>query len=210
MFQAGEFYAPVASSQVQPVDRLGPVPVRLIASPARELGSLVQDRQSTIMANLHPVEEPDHPARHLHQPQAGPGRRRRPRRQGRVPHQGDHRRQVPDPGDGRLGGDERDDPVRARPRPRHRPDRLAGRGIEGAGELKFTDYLYADDGAGSIIGGVRGLRALGALSFNPFTPAKATRIRLNVNLTFAADYGEVKELRMRKTSWWSAATRSTW
>jgi hypothetical protein len=72
--------------------------------------------------------------------------------------------------------------------------------IKGLGELRFVDYLYANDGAGSVIGGARGLRALAALAFNPFEPAKAERIELKVDLTFSADYGDVKALRLRGTT----------
>jgi hypothetical protein len=37
---------------------------------------------------------------------------------------------------------------------------------------------------------------MAALAFNPFAPAKAERIELKVDLTFSADYGEVKALRL--------------
>ena len=191
MFQAGEFYAPVASAEVQTVVASAQFPF-VLATPARELGSLVQDRQSTIMADTRlksrmipidiyinrrplgaPVEKLEFHVEIIDDKFLTPA----------------------------MAG-----AAAMNAMSHYLPDRdhvtakidslveLDG----GAGELRFTDYLYAEDGAGSIVGGVRGLRALAALAFNPFTPAKASRVRLDVDLSFAADYGEIKEVRMRR------------
>ena len=42
--------------------------------------------------------------------------------------------------------------------------------IKGAEPIQFTDYLYANDGAGSVMGAVRGLRVLVPLLMNPYAP----------------------------------------
>ncbi len=194
MFQAGEFYAPVASAQVQTVIASAQFPF-VIATPARELGALVQDRQSTIMADTR-LKSPMIPLDIYINRKPAPGASAGP---------GDKVEYHVEVIDDRfltpaMAGSAAMNAISLylpdRDRVTAKIDSLVE--IEGAGELKFTDYLYADDGAASVIGGVRALRALGALSFNPFTPAKATRIRLDVDLTFAADYGEIKELRLRK------------
>lgn len=194
LFQQGEFYAPVASSQVQTVVASAQFPF-VLASPARELGSLVQDRQSTIMADTRLKSRMIPLDIYI---------TRKPATAGAAGDKVEFHVEILDdkfltPA---LAGS-----AAMNAMSHYLPDRdhvtakvdslveLEG----GAGELRFTDFLYADDGAGSVIGGVRGLRALGALSFNPFTPAKARRIRLDVDLTFAADFGEIKELRLRRT-----------
>jgi hypothetical protein len=62
--------------------------------------------------------------------------------------------------------------------------------------LKFVDYLYANDGAGSLVGGARGLRVLVPLLLNPWSPLTIDRIEMTVDLSFDTNYGDIKELRM--------------
>jgi hypothetical protein len=189
MFQAGEIYAPVASAEVQTVVASAQFPF-VMATPRRELGSLVQDRQSMIMADtklksvMIPVD--------IYVTSRGAD--------GAKLETGEFHVEVLDdkfltPA---LAG-----AAAANAVGHYFPDRDHVTAkidsyvkIKGMGELRFTDYLYANDGAGSVIGGARGLRALGALAFNPFAPAKAERVELKVDLTFAADYGEVKRMRL--------------
>ncbi len=68
--------------------------------------------------------------------------------------------------------------------------------VKGYDALSFVDYLYANDGAGSVAGGARGLRAIIPLLFNPWTAAEIDKLEVNVDLTFAADYGDIVELRL--------------
>jgi hypothetical protein len=68
--------------------------------------------------------------------------------------------------------------------------------IKGLGTLSFVDYLYANDGATSVMGGARGLRAIAPLLMNPFAPVEISRVELKVDLRFTADYGDIKELRL--------------
>src|SRR5262249_55197287 len=44
--------------------------------------------------------------------------------------------------------------------------------IKGADPISFVDYMYANDGAGSVMGSVRGLRVITPLLLNPFAPVK--------------------------------------
>jgi hypothetical protein len=191
MFQAGEFYAPVASAEVQTVVASAQFPF-VLATPARELGSLVQDRQSTIMADTRLKSRMIPIDIYINRKPLG----------GAAEKVEFHVEIIDD----KFLTPAMAGAAAMNAMTHYLPDRdhvtakidslveLDG----GQGELRFTDFLYADDGAGSVIGGVRGLRALAALSFNPFTPAKATRVRLDVDLSFAADYGEIKELRLRR------------
>jgi hypothetical protein len=66
--------------------------------------------------------------------------------------------------------------------------------LKGLDPFRFVDYFYANDGAGSIMGGVRGLRALVPLMLNPFGPVTIERLDIKVDLTFESNFGEVKEL----------------
>ena len=67
--------------------------------------------------------------------------------------------------------------------------------LKGVAEpIQFTDYLYANDGASSIMGSVRGLRVLVLLMMNPFAPVQVERVGIKVDLKFEANFGEIKEV----------------
>jgi hypothetical protein len=69
--------------------------------------------------------------------------------------------------------------------------------VKGIAEpIQFTDYLYANDGAASVMGAVRGLRVIVPLMLNPYVPVTIERIDLKVDLKFEANYGDVKELKI--------------
>ena len=190
LFQSGEFYAPVATAQVQTVVASAQFPF-VIATPMRELGSLVQDRQSTIMADTRLKSRMIPLDIYINRKPLGGGGDRVEFHVELI----DDKFLTPAMA-GSAAMNAMSHYLPDRDHVTVKVDSLVE--IEGAGELRFTDYLYADDGAASVIGGVRGLRALGALSFNPFTPAKPTRIRLDVDVDFTAEFGEIKELRMRR------------
>jgi hypothetical protein len=190
MFQAGEIYAPVASAEVTTVIASAQFPF-VMAMPKRELGSLVQDRQSTIMADTKLKSRMIPLDIHVTSRSADKG--------GAVETHDFHVEVLDDkfltPS---LAGAAAMNAVSV-----YAPDRDHVTAkidslvkLQDLGELRFTDYLYANDGATSVIGGARGLRALAALSFNPFAPAKAERVELWVDLTFSADYGEVRSLEL--------------
>ncbi|MBA2543555.1 MAG: hypothetical protein H0V17_28195 [Deltaproteobacteria bacterium] len=68
--------------------------------------------------------------------------------------------------------------------------------IKGIDPIKFVDYVYANDGASSVMGSVRGLRVLVPLINNPYAPIKIEGIDVTVDLQYAVNYGELKELRV--------------
>jgi hypothetical protein len=74
--------------------------------------------------------------------------------------------------------------------------------VEIRGEKKplvFVDYLYSSDGATSLIGGARALRVLVPLLLNPWTPVTIERVAVKVDLSFDTNYGDIKELRLPST-----------
>ena len=68
--------------------------------------------------------------------------------------------------------------------------------LRGHEPIRFVDYVYANDGAGSVMGAVRGLRVLVPLLLNPYAPVAIDRVQLSVDLRFEANYGEIKEVKI--------------
>jgi hypothetical protein len=68
--------------------------------------------------------------------------------------------------------------------------------IKGQDSINFVDYVYANDGAASVMGAVRGLRVLVPLLLNPYAPVTIERVDLAVDLRFEANYGEIKEVKI--------------
>ncbi len=187
LFQTGESYAPVSTAYVHTV-----IPSAqsafVSASPAVEVGSLVQDRQSMISADTR-LRSPMIPLDI--EILAGTGSRTE---------KGSFRVELIDnkfltATFAQLAASnavnyylpDRDD-VTAKVQSQVR--------LKGLPPISFTDYLYANDGAGSMMGGVRGLRVLVPLLLNPFSPVVIESIDLKVDLRFDTNYGEIKELRL--------------
>jgi hypothetical protein len=68
--------------------------------------------------------------------------------------------------------------------------------LRGLEPINFVDYVYANDGAASVMGAVRGLRVLVPLLLNPYAPVTIERVDLKVDLRFEANYGEIKEVKI--------------
>jgi len=68
--------------------------------------------------------------------------------------------------------------------------------LKGQEPINFVDYVYANDGAASVMGAVRGLRVLVPLLLNPYAPVTIERVDLKVDLRFEANYGEIKEVKI--------------
>ena len=185
MFQTGETYAPVATASVHTV-----IPSAqsafVMATAMKEIGSLVQDRQSSIMADTN-LRSPTIPIDITIGATAGA------HKDGGAFHVEivDNKFLTP-----QLAGlavanainyylPDRDD-VTARVE--------SSVAVKGMDPIRFVDYMYANDGAGSIMGGVRGLRALVPLMLNPYAPLQIERIDIKVDLRFESNFGEVKEL----------------
>jgi hypothetical protein len=187
MFQTGETYAPVATSYVHTV-----VPSAasafVLASPIKEIGSLTQDRQAMIAAdtNLRTTTVPV-----SIQVNSFAGKRAE---------KGTFNVEVMDnkfltpaiTGAALMNAvnyylPDRDD-VTARVESSVK--------IKGGQPIEFVDYLYANDGASSVMGAVRGLRVLVPLMLNPYAPVTVERVDISVELKFEANYGDIKEIRV--------------
>jgi hypothetical protein len=69
--------------------------------------------------------------------------------------------------------------------------------VRGKEPLYFTDYLYSADGLSlAAVQTARGLRVLVPLLFNPYEPVKLERIQLEATLAYKADYAEIVGLRL--------------
>lgn len=187
MFQTGETYAPVSTAYVHTV-----IPSAMSAfvmgTAMNEIGSLVQDRQSAIMADTG-LRTPTVPVDITITSGAG-----------KHSENGTFKVEVLNnkfftpalTGAALMNAinyylPDRDD-VTARVESTVR--------IKGYEPISFVDYMHANDGASSVMGGVRGLRVLVPLMLNPYAPVAIERIEMKVDLKFEANYGEIKEIRL--------------
>ncbi len=187
MFQTGETYAPVATATVHTI-----IPSSqsafVMATAMNEIGSLVQDRQSAIMADTSlrtttiPMDmtitstsgkHADTGAFHV---ELMNNKFLTPQLAGAAVMNAINY-YVPDRAD-----------VTARIE--------SSVHIKGFQPLAFVDYVYANDGAANVMGAVRGLRVIVPLMLNPFAPVTIERIDLKVDLRFESNYGEIKEVKV--------------
>ena len=191
MFQTGESYAPVATASVHTV-----IPSAqsafVMATAMTEAGSLVQDRQSSIMADTN-LRAPMIPVDITIATAAGT------HKGGGAFHVEVLSNKFLTPS---LTGAAIANAINY-----YLPDRadvtakvestlvikVPGQTGEIA-PIRFVDYMYANDGAGSVMAGIRGLRALVPLMLNPYAPLQIERLDIKVDLTFESNFGEVKEL----------------
>jgi hypothetical protein len=187
MFQVGEFYAPVTTVEVHTVIPSS-MSAFLMASSAREAGALVMDRQTTIAADTG-LRSAMIPMDITIVTTAG-----------KHTETGEFHCELLDNKflTAALAG-----AAAVNAAGYYLPDRDHATvkidstvEIKGADPIKFTDYLYAPDGAGSVVGGARGLRALVPLLMNPFAPVTVERVTLKIDMRFSADYGDIKEVRL--------------
>jgi hypothetical protein len=187
MFHSGEFYAPVSTVNVHTV-----VPSAqsafVLGSAMNEIGSLVHDRQAAIMADLG-MRTPTIPVGITITSGAG-----------KHVETGTFNVEILDSKflTPQLAGATVMNAIQ-----HYLPDRdhVTARvdstvRIKGAEPLTFVDYMYANDGATSIMGSVRGLRVLVPLLLNPYAPVKVERVDVKIDLKFDANYGELKEIRL--------------
>jgi len=187
LFQAGEIYAPVAAAEIHTV-----IPSALnafiLASPMRELGALIQDRQSTISADVGlktrmiPVDI---------YIDAG---------EGTVKEKGEFHVEVLNNRffTGALAGIAAMNAISL-----YLPDRdhvtalmRSKVKLKGHEPLHFVDHLYSSSGAMGVVDGARGLRVLVPLLMNPFAPVEVERVELRIDLDWATNYGDIRSLRL--------------
>lgn len=187
IFSAGEFYAPVSTVNVHTV-----VPSAMSAfvmgSPVNEIGALVQDRQAMVMADTG-LRTPMIPMDMTVTITSGKNVQKGTFHTDLL----DNKFLTP-----AVAGASLMNAINY-----YLPDRdhVTARvdskvHIRGASPITFTDYMYANDGAGSVMGTVRGLRVLVPLLNNPFAPVKIERVEMAVDLTFEANFGQLKEVRV--------------
>lgn len=187
MFQSGEFYAPVSTVNVHTI-----VPSAqsafVMGTAMNEIGSLVQDRQAAIMADLG-MRTPTIPVGIT--VTSGTGKH---------VETGQFAVEILDSRflTAQLAGASVMNAIQ-----HYLPDRdhVTARvestvRIKGHEPISFVDYMYANDGAGSVMGAVRGLRVLVPLLLNPYAPVKVERLDVKVDLRFEANFGDIKELRL--------------
>lgn len=187
MFHSGEFYAPVSTVNVHTV-----VPSAqsafVLGSAVNEIGSLVHDRQAAIMADLG-MRTPTIPVGIT--VTSGTGKH---------VETGTFNVEILDSKflTPQLAGAAVMNAIQ-----HYLPDRdhVTARvdstvRIKGHEPVSFVDYMYANDGATSIMGSVRGLRVLVPLLLNPYAPVKVERVDVKIDLKYDANYGELKEIRL--------------
>jgi hypothetical protein len=186
-FEQGEFYAPATAAEIHTVIPSA-VSGFILASPLRELGSMVLDRTSTIMADTQ-VRSPMIPMSLFVEAGAGADRQT-----GEFHTEIINNRFLT----GAIAG-----VVALSGVTRYLPDHdhatlLMDSTVEvkGFAPLHFVDYLYSDEGAAKAIGGARGLRVLVPLLFNPFAPAEIERIEVRIKMAFDTNFGTISELRL--------------
>jgi hypothetical protein len=188
MFQTGESYAPVATAFAHTV-----VPSSqsafLMATPLTEIGSLTQDRQAAIAADTD-LRSPMIPMDITVTTAAG-----------KHTENGKFHVELVDnkfltPG---IAGAALMNAVQY-----YLPDRddVTAK-VESSVKVKgwhdpiqFTDYLYSNDGASSVMGAVRGLRVIVPLLLNPYAPVTIEHVDIKVDLKFQANYGDLKEIKV--------------
>jgi hypothetical protein len=187
LFQAGELYAPVAAAEIHTVIPSA-MSAFIVASPLRELGTLVQDRQSTISADVGlktrmiPVDI---------YIDAG---------QGAAREKGEFHVEVLD---NRFFTAALASIATTNAVSLYLPDRdhvtatLRSKvKIKGYEPLQFVDHLYSAGGAAGVVDGARGLRALVPLLMNPFAPVEVERVELRVDLRYDTNFGEIRAIRL--------------
>jgi hypothetical protein len=64
--------------------------------------------------------------------------------------------------------------------------------LQGRGTLELTDQVFSTEGiSGRVLGGARGLRALGELMFNPFEPIVVDRLDVDVRVELRRDVADI-------------------
>ncbi len=195
LFQVGEFYAPVTAAEVHTV-LPSQVHAFVMASPMRELGSLVQDRQSTIMADTR-LETSMIPFDIYVDSQGVDSRGGKG-----SSSKGEFHVELLNSRffTGSFAGMAAFSAIS-----HYLPDRDHATvymestvHVKGHKPLSFVDYLYADDGVGSVIGSARGLRVLVPLLNNPFSPVEIERVELRAKIRYEVNFGTIDELRLAR------------
>jgi hypothetical protein len=180
MFNVGEIYLPIATAEVHTFLSAVSSSFKL-ASPIKEIGSLLQDRQSCILgdtserAEMIPVSVTV----------GGPSRADKTFHTEVVR----HRFLTPMLAAGVISNaaqnsasDVSDATITVR-------SNIAVRGHK---PLELTDHLYSPDGVSPrTLASAQGLKAISEILFNPFSPANLDKIEVRVDVDYKADVAEI-------------------
>ena len=180
MFNVGEIYLPIATAEIHTFLAALSSSFKM-ASPLKEIGSLIQDRQAGIVgdtsqrADMIPV----------HVKVGGPGRAEQDFHFEVVR----HRFLTPMLASTvvanaaqNAASDVADATITVR-------SNLAVRGYK---PLELTDHIYSPDGVSPrTLSMATGLKAIGEILFNPFRPANLDKIDISVDVDYKADVAEI-------------------
>jgi hypothetical protein len=180
MFNVGEIYLPIATAEIHTFMSALSSSFKM-ASPLREIGSLIQDRQSGIIgdtsqrADMIPVHVkvggPNRPVEDFHF-EVVRHRFLTPMLASTVVANAAQN----------AASDVADATITVR-------SNLAVRGYK---PLEVTDQIYSPDGVSPrTLASATGLKAIGDILFNPFTPANLDRIDIDVDVDYKADVAEI-------------------
>jgi hypothetical protein len=180
MFNVGEIYLPIASAEIHTFMSALSSSFKM-ASPLREIGSLIQDRQSGIIgdtsqrADMIPVHVkvggPNRPVEDFHF-EVVRHRFLTPMLASTVVANAAQN----------AASDVADATITVR-------SNLAVRGYK---PLEVTDQIYSPDGVSPrTLASATGLKAIGDILFNPFAPANLDRIDIDVDVDYKADVAEI-------------------
>ncbi len=180
MFNVGEIYLPIASAEIHTFMSALSSSFKM-ASPLKEIGSLIQDRQSGIIgdtsqrADMIPVHVkvggPNRPVEDFHF-EVVRHRFLTPMLASTVVANAAQN----------AASDVADATITVH-------SNLAVRGYKA---LELTDQIYSPDGVSPrTLAGATGLKAIGDILFNPFAPANLDRIDIDVDVDYKADVAEI-------------------
>lgn len=181
-FQMGEIYMPATAAEVHVIVPSTNISFK-IASPLRVLGSLVQDRQASIVIDTSRKLEMIPVTVTIRSPAGEETLAGKVLRNRFLTHSlvgviaGDAGKTlVPDAAEATITVD----------------STITLRGFE---PLKFRDYFYSADGASDAVLGARGLRVLAPLLFNPFAPVSIDKIDVTVDVKYGSEHLELLGVR---------------
>lgn len=181
MFNVGEVYLPIATAEVHTFMSAVSSSFKL-SSPIEEVGTLLQDRQSCILADTS--QRVDMIPVHV-TVAAGPGRPEQTFRTEVVRHRfltPILAASVVDNAAKAVASDVADATITLR----------SNIQVRGQKPLELVDHLYSPDGVSSrTLMSATGVKAIGDLLFNPFSPANLDKIDIRVDVDYKADVSEI-------------------
>ncbi len=180
MFNIGEIYLPIATAEIHTFMSALSSSFKM-ASPLREIGSLLQDRQSCILGDTSQRAE----MIPVNVTVGGPGRPD----QTFLAEVVRHRFLTPMLASGVIANAAQNSASDVADATITVSSNLAVRGYK---PLEIVDHVFSSDGVSPhTLASSAGLRAIGDILFNPFSPANLDRIDVRVDVDYKADVSEI-------------------